>query len=169
MAEASALVERRLVTMLVDLAGFTRAVAGLTATQVAALLDEFYSRCGSVVGTGGGRVVKFVGDACLSTWGEAAAEDAVDCAVALSDEVRALGSRHGVGLDAGANIHLSTVVDGEFAEAGYDVAGQGVIYTFRMGSGPGIRISEPVYRQLASERRGAWTKHRPPATYTLNR
>lgn len=49
----------------------------------------------------------------------------------------------------------------------YGVSGARVIHTFRMGSGAGIRISEPVYRELPSDRRGRWTKHQPPATYTL--
>jgi hypothetical protein len=58
------------------------------------------------------------------------------------------------------------VVEGEFgAEGVYDVVGAGVIHTFRMGSGPGVRISEPVYRKLPSARRGSWSKHQPPATY----
>jgi hypothetical protein len=37
-----------------------------------------------------------------------------------------------------------------------------------MGGGPGTRISEPVFRQLPSEAREAWNKHRPPATYTFD-
>jgi len=39
-----------------------------------------------------------------------------------------------------------------------------------MGAGPGVRISEPVYRQLESERRApcaADEADEPPATYTL--
>ena len=48
-----------------------------------------------------------------------------------------------------------------------DVAGMGIVHTYRMGSGAGIRISQPVYRKLASADRGGWRKYQPPATYTL--
>jgi hypothetical protein len=61
-------------------------------------------------------------------------------------------------------------VAGEFGPPGarqYDIIGAGVIHLFRMGSGAGIRVSEPVYRQLPSDDRRPWRKHQPPATYTL--
>jgi hypothetical protein len=45
--------------------------------------------------------------------------------------------------------------------------GAGVIHVFRMGAGPGVRISEPVYRKLPSGERTPWRKNQPPATYTL--
>jgi hypothetical protein len=47
------------------------------------------------------------------------------------------------------------------------VLGAGVNHVFRMGSGPGIRVSEPVYRKLPSDARAPWTKRRAPATYTF--
>ncbi len=70
----------------------------------------------------------------------------------------------------GANIHLSVVVEGQLGTGDsrrYDILGAGVIHVFRMGAGPGIRISEPVYRQLPNDARGPWKKQQPPATYTL--
>jgi class 3 adenylate cyclase len=101
---------------------------------------------------------------------EAEASAAVQCVRELAEPVRALGTKHGVALDVGANIHLSVVVDGEFGSGpsrAYDVLGAGVIHVFRMGAGPGIRISEPVYRKLPNDERGPWKKQQPPATYTL--
>jgi hypothetical protein len=47
------------------------------------------------------------------------------------------------------------------------VLGAGVNHVFRMGSGPGIRVSEPVYRKLPSDERAPWTKRQAPATYTF--
>jgi class 3 adenylate cyclase len=76
----------------------------------------------------------------------------------------------GLCFGVGANVHLSTVAEGELGADGdrrYDVIGAGVNHLFRMGGGAGIRISEPVYRQLPNERRGAWRKQKPPSTYTL--
>jgi hypothetical protein len=47
------------------------------------------------------------------------------------------------------------------------VIGSGVNHLFNMGGGSGLRISEPVYRQLANDARGVWRRNKPPATYSL--
>jgi adenylate cyclase len=162
--------ERRRVLLLADLAGFTRSVASLGSLQIAELVDHFYRIADDVVGAHGGRIVKFVGDGCLAIFDEAHAVDAVTCAHALRERIRTLGPEHGVDLDLGANVHMSTVVEGQFGggpTAALDVVGAGVIHTFRMGAGPGIRISEPVYRKQPNDTRARWRKHQPPATYTL--
>lgn len=44
----------------------------------------------------------------------------------------------------------------------------GVNQTFLLGRGPGIRISEPLYRALPSAVRSPWVKHKPPAVYHLD-
>ena len=99
-----------------------------------------------------GRVVKFVGDGCLAVFEPTDAVRAVDATEALRTRVRELGAANGVELDLGANIHLSTVAEGAFGLRGiHDVVGMGVVHTFRMGGGAGIRISEPVYRKLPSD------------------
>jgi class 3 adenylate cyclase len=162
--------ERTLVMVLADLAGFTRAVAGLEAVEIAEILDRFYVKCGQEVAAWGGRVVKFSGDNCLAVFDVAAARDAVGCAVALRDAVTAIAADGDLDLDLGANVHLAKVATGGFGGNSTpfdDVIGMGVIHTYRMGAGPGIRISEPVYRKLPNDERGPWRKHQPPATYTL--
>ena len=81
-----------------------------------------------------------------------------------------LGERAGIALDTGTNVHRATVVTGLLGpadDARFDLVGNGVIHTFRMGSGAGLRVSEPVYRQLPSAERTPWRKHQPPATYTF--
>jgi adenylate cyclase len=169
-AAPSGLSERRLVMVMVDLAGFTKAIAPLSSMQLAQLVDDFYRLMGEAVEANGGRVVKFVGDGCLSVFDESQAVAGVRCVLGLSETVRALGSKYGVTLDIGANVHLSVVVEGEFgygASQGYDIIGAGVFHVFRMGAGVGIRISEPVYRQLPNDDRGPWKKQQPPATYAL--
>jgi len=96
---------------------------------------------------------------------------AADCAHALRDPARALGAEYDIALDVGANVHLATVVEGVFGRgpsAAQDVVGAGVIHTYRMGAGAGIRISEPVYRKLPNDARAGWNKHQPPATYTAS-
>ena len=161
--------EVTLVMMLADLAGFTRAVTGLEALEVAHLVDEFYAIASVSVRAAEGRVVKYSGDNCLATFDADAGREAIACAMAIRDGVRRLGDRHGITLDTGTNIHRATVVAGALGPAEdeqYDLVGTGVIHTFRMGSGAGIRVSEPVYRQLPSDERPPWRKYQPPATYT---
>lgn len=158
--------ECQLVALMVDLARFTNAVAGMDALEIAALIDRFYTTADRTINQHDGRVVKYLGDGCLAVFPSDRAVDAVDCVEKLRSLVNELGSDLNVDLELGANIHLCTVVEGEFGTEGiYDIVGTGVIHTFRMGSGPGLRISEPVYRKLPSARRGSWTKYQPPATY----
>jgi adenylate cyclase len=158
--------ERQLAIVLVDLARFTQAVAGLTLQQLVAVLDAFYRSAGTVIAEHRGRVVKFVGDGCLAVFEPSDVMQALEAVEVLRSQVRTLGAEYGLDLDMGANVHMSTVAEADLGlDAGYEVVGMGVIHAFRMGSGAGTRISEPVYRKLPSSRRSPWRKHQPPATY----
>lgn len=154
--------ERPLVLVLVDLARFTEAIAGQSLRELTELVDTFYRLAGTVIPHHGGRIVKFVGDGCLAVF-------EADDAVAALDAVAELRSEVGeIHLDLGANVHLSTVAEAEIGlDGAYEVLGMGVVHTFRMGGGPGTRISERVYRKLPSDRRSEWRKHQPPASYEL--
>lgn len=159
--------EVKLALVALDLAGFTRTAMSYEALELATRLDDFYCRAATAITRRGGRVVKFMGDACFAVFAEEHCVEAVDAALALRRELEeARGAV--LGLSLGANVHLAQVAEGELGPEGhrrYDVLGSGVNYLFRMGGGPGVRISEPVYRRLPNERRGAWDKHKPPATY----
>lgn len=163
-----AFTERQLVVVVIDLARFVHAVRGLGAGQIAALVDRYYRDVDEPITTAGGRIVKFLGDAVLAVFPPDRAADAVAAVRSLDAVVRRLCDEHGVDLQLGANIHLSTVAEGQFgADGRYDVMGAGVNHAFRMGAGPGIRISEPVYRKLPNDVRGGWDKHQPPPTYSI--
>jgi adenylate cyclase len=160
--------ERQLAIVLVDLARFTRAVAGLGLSELVGVVDAFYRAAGTAVAAQGGRVVKFVGDGCLAVFEPDDVISALDAVDALRAEVRSIGAARGLDMDLGANVHLATVAEAELGLDGtFDVIGMGVVHAFRMGSGAGTRISEPVYRRLPSGRRTPWRKHQPPATYVL--
>ena len=161
--------EARRVILVADLAGFTRAIGPLETTALAELVHRFYTVAAARVEDHGGRVVKFIGDGCLSLFDEDAAPGAVACARDLGTSVRELGTEFGIELDVGANVHMATVAEGDYGagrSAGFDVIGAGVIHAFRMGAGPGIRISEPVFRRLPNDQRRAWKRRQAPATYT---
>jgi adenylate cyclase len=164
--------ETKLVLVVADLAGYARATASLDALAVAALLDDWYRRASPIVRARGGRVVKYIGDACLATFPDEKCGDAVDAVVELERDLGRFCAERRVKLELGASVHVAVVAEGELGpddDARYDVLGSGVNHLFTMGRGPGIRISEPVYRRLPSERRGPWMKNHPPATYALSR
>ena len=149
----------------VDLTRFFLQSQRVSDLVLADTLDAFYECVAAHVEKSGGRVVKFMGDACFAVFPEDRTVDAVDAVLALERE--ASGPR-GLGLSLGANVHLAIVAEGELGpddDRRYDVIGSGVNHLFRMGGGSGVRISEPVYRSLPDERRGRWDKVKPPATY----
>jgi adenylate cyclase len=161
--------ESKLVLFATDLAGFSRACAHRDALAIARFLEPWYRASVQTIRARGGRVVKLIGDAVFAVFPEDRAVDAVDAAVEVIAELRERPTE-GWRIEAGANIHLAVVAEGEYGpddDRRYDVLGSGVNHLFSMGGGAGIRISEPIYRQLPNERREAWLKHRPPATYAL--
>ena len=162
--------ETKLVLLAADLAGYTKACAHMDALSIAQFLDRWYRQAAPIITSHGGRVVKFMGDAVFSVFPEEAAVGAVEAASALREAIKTLRGNEWR-IDLGANIHIAIVAEGELGpddDRRYDVFGSGVNHLFRMGGGPGIRISEPVYRQLPNEARTPWNKVKPPATYTLD-
>jgi adenylate cyclase len=160
--------EATLVLLAADLAGFTRAVAALPPVALAGFLDGYYRRAGASVAHHGGRVVKFMGDACFAVFPEERCAAAVDCAVELATQTAPLGDS---ALTPGVNVHLASVAEGELGDGSdrrYDVVGAGVNQLFRMGSGAGLRISEAVYGRLPEDRRSAWKRQAAPAMYVLD-
>ena len=165
------LVATKLVLWSVNLAGYTRACTHHDALTIGRFVDAWYAHCVTAVHGRGGRIVKFIGDGCLAQFGADRAVDAIDAVTDLSHAITALRASSGLKVELGANVHAAVVAAGVFGsgdDARYDVIGSGVNHLFRMGAGPGVRISEPIYRQLPDERRGPWRRDRPPATYSLS-
>src|SRR5690349_996794 len=163
--------ETKLVLVSAGLAGYARATANLEALAVAAFLDEWYRLCAMKIRGRGGRVIKYIGDGCLATLPEHGCVDAVDAAADLRRAIDDIASKHRLKVEIAANVHLAIIAEGDFGpddDRRYDVLGSGVNHLFLMGGGAGIRVSEPVYRQLPNDRRGDWSKNRPPATYTFS-
>jgi len=159
--------ERPPVMILVDLARFTQAVSELSLRETAELLDQFYRATEEVVAQGGGRVVKFVGDGCLAAFAPDDVLAALHTVDAVAARVRGLAEARGLAMEVGANVHLGTVAEARLGTAAVaELVGMSVIHTYRMGGGPGVRISEPVYRKLPSGHRSKWRKRQLPATYS---
>jgi class 3 adenylate cyclase len=158
------------VFLVADLSGYARAFRHQTDEQMAGFLDEYYALAESVISDGGGKVIKFMGDSVLARFVPEEAPVAVAAAVALSTQVERLAEQSGLSVSLGANIHLGTAVEAELGQGSsrrLDVIGRAVNQAFLLGKGPGIRISEAVYRKLPSGERTPWEKNRPPAVYVL--
>ena len=161
--------EKRII-LLVDLAGATKAFQSQSDEKMAAFLQEFYDGCDKALTGGGGTIIKFMGSNCLAIFPADRAKDAVQSVVQLQSAVVALARQHQVSVSLGANVHVAPAIDAEFGPGSHkrrDIIGRGVNQTFLLGRGPGIRISEPVYRALPSSARSPWSKHKPPAIYHL--
>ena len=84
--------------VMVDLAGFSKAIAPLSSMQLAELVDAFYRLMADAIESHGGRVIKFIGDGCLAVFDESDAVAAVSCVGDVVEPIRALGRAHGVAL-----------------------------------------------------------------------
>ncbi len=159
------------VIVVIDLANFTRAFHERGDAAIAAFLDEYYSLCERASASGIGRIIKFLGDGCLALFPAERASAALGAVLAVERGLEELKREQGWPFVLGANLHLAEVVEAELGSGPsrrLDAIGRGVNQTFLLGRGPGIRISEPVYRSLPSGERSPWTKHKPPAVYSLS-
>lgn len=164
-SDAGALALVKSVLLSVDLAGFARWAASREALDIAAMLDRWYAQITAIVEQHGGRIVKFMGDGAFALFPETAGLAAIAAGRALLD----VGSVDPT-LRAGVSIHVAQVATGEIGPPShrrFDVFGVGVNHLFRMGGGPGLRVSEPAYRLLPNAERSSWRKEEPPATYHL--
>lgn len=135
-------------------------------TSVLMFVDDFYTLCFEAFRAAGGALVKNVWDGCVGVF----AEDASVAALDAVDDVRqrygelCLALRvpdHGVR----AGLHIGDVLVRKFGGAQLlDAMGLGVATAMSL-EGDGVTITEPVYRSLPNELRGAWNKHSAKVTY----
>ena len=159
-----------LVVFVADLAGFAIAFRSRSDEDMVRLLDRYYRTAEEVIAEKRGRVIKFIGDSVLAVFEPVETADAVKAAVMLESAVTAISRHLGFAISLGVNLHMGNAIEAELGSGPSrraDVFGRTVNQTFLLGRGPGIRISEPVYRKLPSGDRAPWTKNRPPAVYAL--
>lgn len=137
-------------------------------TEVVLFLDGFYHLCSQHVTSAGGEVIKYMGDECLALFEGDAAVAAIDALRALREAFPGFCEERGVPpTDLKGTAHLGEVVVGTFGPEGYrDFLGKAVNNLFLM-SGPGITISQQLYRKLPSDRRSPWHKRGGDVVYHL--
>ena len=149
----------RRVLVLVDLAGYAKAFTEHDDATMAAFTQAYYGVCAEVLEGAGGRIVKFVGDACLTVFPVDQATVAVEAVRSLDGHVAALAAERGIPVAMGANLHLGEVMEGLFGPEGharYDVIGAAMNDTARMGRGPVLRLSRTLWEALAESERALW-------------
>jgi class 3 adenylate cyclase len=158
--------------VVIDLAGYTKAFQSAGDEKMVDFVQDYYEACEKAITAQGGKIIKFIGDACLAVFAADQAKNAVDAVVELQSTIDTLGKNHNMEISLGANLHLSSTIEGEFgigSSKRSDVLGRGVNQTFLLGRGSGLRISEAVYRALPSSARAPWNKHKPPAVYHFSK
>ena len=136
--------------------------------KIALFLDGFYGLCSTAVINHGGEVIKYLGDAVLAAFDEDECVAAIDCILAVRETFTVYCKEHGVKpTDIKGTVHTGEVIIGAFGpEGNKDVLGKTANELFTI-IGPGLTITEQVYRKLPSDRRGPWKKHSGRVTYVL--
>lgn len=136
--------------------------------RLAMFLDGFYTLCSKTVTSHGGEVIKYMGDAVLAAFSADEVVAAIDCVLAVRSAFGGYCADQGVTpTDIKGTVHIGEVIIGEFGPEGRkDVLGKTANELFQI-IGPGITITEQVYRKLPSDRRGPWRKHGGRVTYRL--
>jgi class 3 adenylate cyclase len=145
-----------------DLHNYSVAARELGARQ-ASFLQESYERMGEIVVSHGGAIVKYVGDAMLCVFPEAAEVQAVASALSMRPAFAALAQEWGLHVDTTLEVGISSgeVTTGVFGHRSLrmrDVVGEMVNVAATIGHHEGIAVTEGV-RDVV---RGAYKTRRLP-------
>jgi class 3 adenylate cyclase len=150
-----------------DLAGFGADVRRTGDRDLADILDGLYERVDDRVTAGGGRVVKFVGDAALAVFPEDAGDRVVDALFALKDEADGFLGGHGWSATLTFKVHFGVVMAGPFGaknDKHFDVIGSDVNAAATLQGRPFV-LSAQAFRKLSADARRHFKKHTPPIVY----
>jgi class 3 adenylate cyclase len=159
--------EEALLIAFVDLARFAAQSQRIDDLELANGVDSYYEHLGAAVLRAGGTVVKFVGDAALVVFPEAAVDQGVATLLALKQSVDDLMTKLGWECRLTAKVHFGKVVAGPFGMANdkrFDIIGKAV-NTAAMLDAPGVTLSVEAFRKLGRDLRTRFKKHTPPITY----
>lgn len=133
---------------------------------LAETIDAHYQRVAAHVEPHG-RVVKFIGDAALVVFPEAAADAGVRALLALKEEVDRSFEQIGWLCRMTIKVHFGRAIAGDYGPASgkrYDVIGRAVNAAAMLDS-TGVALSAEAFRKLSPELRKRFKKHTPTITY----
>jgi adenylate cyclase len=151
------------VILFCDISGFMR-LASSIGERMPAFVQEFYRMVGDAAVVGGGRIVKYIGDAVLVVFPGGAESQAVRCAQRMRGGFAELLGRHAPGDGARLEVAISSgeVVEGIFGHDSlrlYDIMGEPVAHAAVMNRFPGIIVTAKVRDAAGGEFR---MKEMPP-------
>jgi len=151
-----------------DLSAFARTVNEQVGhEELFQLMDGYAELVGDIVESGGGRVVKFIGDAALIVFPEDRVDAGVVALLTLKEQgdrwwaEKGLPCRHVIGA------HFGPVACGPMgtrSEKRFDVFGASVNKAARLAP-RGVALSPQAFRKLSPDTRKRFKKHTPPVTY----
>jgi class 3 adenylate cyclase len=150
-----------------DLTGYAKLTARKSGEEIFPLLSGYYELVGDLIAPASGQVIKFMGDAALMLFPEAAADLAVLALFTLQSHgdrflsERALPCRHHL------RVHFGPVCLGEIGtrtDKRPDILGPTVNTLFTLRT-DGFVLTPEAFRRLAPDSRKLFKKHTPPVTY----
>ena len=150
-----------------DLTAFSRFARSRSPQELFDTLSDYYEFVGEVIENAGGKVVKFIGDACLIAFTEEQVDEGVLALKELKDagdawlEGRGASCRHQIAADFGP-VFCGPV--GTREDKRFDVFGEAV-NTAAVLKSKGFAMTPQVFRRLAPATRKQFKKHTPPITY----
>jgi class 3 adenylate cyclase len=150
-----------------DLTGYAKLAGKLSEVEIFQFLSDYYEFVGDTIGSSGGRVVKFMGDAALMTFPEIHADSGIRSLLGLQQDgdkfliTRGISCRHHI------RAHFGSIEQGELGtrtDKRLDVIGSTVNATFLLKTS-GFAITPEAFRKLRPETRKFFKKHTPPITY----
>jgi class 3 adenylate cyclase len=159
--------ETTLLLAFADLTAYTATTRRLGNWDVAALMQGLYERATTIVEAGGGRVVKFIGDAAFIVFPEQLAETGVLTLLRYKHDLDTWLEAIDYPGRVLVKVHLGTGIAGQFGpqhNARYDVIGADVNLTAVLES-RGFAITAQAFRALGAAARKQFKKHTPPITY----
>ena len=146
-------VEVPLLIAFVDLTRFAAQCQRIDDRPIADTLDAYYELVAAAVESGGGTVVKFIGDAALIVFPAGAVDRGVLVLLTLKDFVDAMMAQREWECRLIVKAHYGTVIAGPFGASGdkrYDVIGKAVNATAMLDS-TGVTLSAEAFGKLGRD------------------
>jgi class 3 adenylate cyclase len=154
---------------LVDQYGFVRYARNRPGIEVMAELNELYALIDRAVESGGGYVIKYMGDAALVVFPEELADTGVVALHQLSLDAREWFLARGRDSGLHVNVHFGEVAMGKMGSVDrLDVIGDTVNLCATLAH-KGFTLSQQVFRKLTPEHRQIFRRISQPVVYQPNR
>lgn len=167
MTSLSASTEKGVLVAFFDLAGFARYARGRAGHEVFDTMSAWFERAGDLVGAGGGKILKCMGDAALAVFPEESVAAGVEALLAVKEDGEKWFAARGVSVRVTVKCHFGPVTCGPVGPKGDkrpDVYGE-TVNTAAVLKSNGSAMTPAVFRKLPESARKRFKKHTPPVTY----